>query len=246
MFMKPKSQVLGGMALALGVGFLGLAGGRAMAEPAGKVAGAAAGRPEIIRVSATRSRLGLVEFDAMTREIFIPAEVNMVKGLLEYALVSEKGKLHESLLSTKARVFDLNVVLLLLNYEPDLGWFVPPSKPKALATVKPGARLEARVRWREAGGGAEKTVRLDQWIHDMATQKAAAPSPWVYSGSHLNETKQFAAEVDGSFLALYLDSRALFNSPRDGADNDEQWSPAQAVPEKGTAVTLILGPSSAP
>ncbi|MFN0128986.1 MAG: YdjY domain-containing protein [Verrucomicrobiales bacterium] len=197
--------------------------------------------PEIVRLSPTRSRLGTIEFDQATREIAIPAQVNMVKGLLEYAVVGEKGKLHESLLSTKARAFDLNVVLLLLNYKPDDQWFVPPARPKSLADAQPAARLDILVRWTE--GGAEKTARLDEWITDLTTKKPAAPTSWIYTGSYLNDEKHFAAEVDGSLVALYHDSRALINSPREGADNDEQWVPAKVVPPKGTPVTVLVRPA---
>lgn len=220
--------------------------GVGMAAPghAAEPAAAAPGQPDIVRLSATRSRLGLIEFDQSTREIFLPAEVNMVKGLLEYALVGDKGKLHEALLSTKVRAFDLNIVLLLLNYKPDDQWFVPPAKPKPLQDAQPVAHLEFFVRWKDPATGVEKNARLDEWITDLTTKKPAAPTPWIYTGSHLNEDQRFAAEVDGSLLALYHDARALINSPRQGADNDEQWVPAQNVPPKGTAVTVIIKPRS--
>lgn len=204
----------------------------------------AAAKPEIVRLSPTRSKLGVIEFDSVTREISLPAEVNMVKGLLEYALVGEKGKLHESLLSTKARAFDLNVVLLLLNYAPDETWFVPPAKPKPLAEAKPSAQLEISLRWKSPDGGEEKSGRLDEWITDLSRKKPAAPTPWIYTGSHLNEEGRFAAEVDGSVIALYHDARALMNSPREGADNDEQWTPAKDVPPRGTPVTVVIKPKS--
>lgn len=200
-------------------------------------------KPEIERLSATRSRLGPIEFDSATREIRIPAEVNMERGLLEYALVGDKGKLHESLLSTKARAFDLNVVLLLLNLAPDTEWFAPPAKPKPLDAAKPDARIDIFVAWKAEAGAPEKESRLDAWITDLATRKPAAPTPWIYSGSHLNDQQQFAAEVDGSIVALYHDARALINSPREGADNDEQWEPAKDVPPKGTPVTVIIRPA---
>ena len=203
-----------------------------------------AAKPEIVRLSDTRSRLGVIEFDSATREIVLPAEVNMVKGLLEYALVGEKGKLHESLLSTKARAFDLNVVLLLLNYAPDEAWFVPPAKPKPLAEAKPSAQVEVSLRWKSPEGGTEKSARLDEWITDLRTKKPASPTPWVYTGSHLNEEGRFAAEVDGSLIALYHDARALMNSPREGADNDEQWTPAKEVPPRGTPVTVVIKPKA--
>jgi hypothetical protein len=206
-------------------------------------AGETPAKPEIVRLSPTRLRLGVIEFDQTTREIFLPSKVNMVKGLLEYAVVGEKGKLHEALLSTRARAFDLNVVLLLLNYQPDTAWFVPPAKPKPLEATKPAARLDILVRWKDPGGGGEKTARLDEWITDLVSKKPAPATPWVFSGSQIYGERQFAAEVDGSLVALYLDTRALINSPREGADNDEQWVPSPAVPPKGTAVTVIIRPA---
>lgn len=218
---------------------MSLAGQGRAAEPAAPEPS----QPDIIRLSANRSRLGVIEFDPASREITVPAEVNMVKGMLEYALVGEKGKLHEALLSTKARAFDLNIVLLLLNFKPDEHWFVPPAKPKPLEDARPEARLEILVRWKDPAGGGAKIARLDEWISDLTTQKPAASAPWIYTGSHLNEEKRFAAEVDGSIVALYHDARALLNSPREGADNDEQWAPAAGIPPKGTPVTLVMRPA---
>ena len=212
-----------------------------VAAPAAKEAAGGGGeRPEIVALSSTRSRLGLIEFDHVSREILIPAQVNMERGILEYALVSEKGKLHEALLSTAARPFDLNVVLLLLNYQPDSEWWVPPAKPKPLSKVGMMARLEVLLRWKE--GEEEKTARLDEWISDLVTGKPAAVTPWIYTGSYFNEDQQFVAEVDGSFLALYHDGRSLINNPREGADNDEQWGPASGIPSKGTSVVVVLKP----
>lgn len=213
-----------------------------VAAPAAKEAAGGGGeRPEIVALSSTRSRLGLIEFDHVSREVLIPAQVNMERGILEYALVSEKGKLHEALLSTAARPFDLNVVLLLLNYQPDSEWWVPPAKPKPLSKVGMTARLEVLLRWKQ-GEGEEKTVRLDEWISDLVTGKPAAATPWIYTGSYFNEDNQFVADVDGSFLALYHDGRSLINNPREGADNDEQWGPASGIPSKGTSVVVVLKP----
>jgi hypothetical protein len=201
-------------------------------------------KPKIERLSPTRSRLDVIEFDHTTKEITLPAEVNMVRGLLEYALVGEKGKLHEALLRTKARAFDLNIVLLLLDLKPDTEWFVPPEPPRPLDAAAQTARLDFFVRWKDQDGGVEKTSRLDAWITDLTTKKPAAPAPWIFTGSHLNEEKRFAAEVDGSLVALYHDARALINSPREGADNDEQWVPAEEVPPKGTPVTVVIRPAA--
>lgn len=241
-FMISRLYNLGMVAALLWVTAAALWAADVPAPAAKQAAGGGGERPEIVALSSTRSRLGLIEFDHVSREILIPAQVNMERGILEYALVSEKGKLHEALLSTAARPFDLNVVLLLLNYKPDSEWWVPPSKPKPLSRVGMTARLEVFVRWREGEAGEEKTVRLDEWISDLVTGKPAAATPWIYTGSYFNEDNQFVAEVDGSFLALYHDGRSLINNPREGADNDEQWGPASGIPSKGTSVVVVLKP----
>src|SRR5437773_2194818 len=74
-----------------------------------------------ISAQAPSHDLGGVEFNSASREIRIPCTVNMNEGVIEYALVTETGKTHESLLKTKAKPFDLNVALLLCHYEPHAG-----------------------------------------------------------------------------------------------------------------------------
>jgi len=201
--------------------------------------------PVLEQLSPTRYKLGLLELDKSTREITFPAVINQTNGVLEYAIVHETGKVHESLLRTDARPFHLKLALLLLNYKEQPTWFVPPTPPKPLDTVSSDGQSRVAVRWKTASG-TEHTAPLESWVRDVATRKAALPGPWVFSGSHFNEENQFAAEVDGSLVALYLDARCLLNNPRPGNADDERWEPMKGMPAKGTAVTVILQPVSLP
>ena len=171
--------------------------------PASKNRLVAAARSEIKQLSGSRYALGSIEFDKATREVRFPAKVNMTKGLLEYLIVHENGALHESLLSTATRPFDLNVVLLLLDYQPMPEWFGPPAKPKSLGGVKAGAAIDFFVQFEDARGKAQ-TVRLESWVTDLRTRKPAANAPWVFNGSGFDEENLFSAEVDGSIAALIL------------------------------------------
>jgi hypothetical protein len=65
--------------------------------------------------------LGGVRFNSATREVRLPCSVNMTEGAIEYALVAETGKTHESLLKTRVNPFDVQVALLLCHYEPHAG-----------------------------------------------------------------------------------------------------------------------------
>ena len=55
-------------------------------------------RPEITKIGDYRYRLAGMTFDSQTREVFIPVAVNMREGgPIEYILVHENGKVHESI-----------------------------------------------------------------------------------------------------------------------------------------------------
>ena len=73
--------------------------------------------PKVEDLGDGKYRLGLLSFDENTRRISFPGEVNLDDGLLEFAIVNEKGKIHESLLITQASPINLNIVLKLLRYQ---------------------------------------------------------------------------------------------------------------------------------
>ena len=112
--------------------FLGLTSAKAQGpepskQPASSPAGtkaaaelADAAKTRIKKVGPTDYTLGDMTFSSATHEIRIPAVVNMSEGILEYALVHENGKTHESLLKTPVKPTELNVALLLCNYEPHI------------------------------------------------------------------------------------------------------------------------------
>lgn len=204
----------------------------------------------IKKLDGSRYELNGIIFDQKTRAIRIPAKVNMTEGLLEYALVHEAGKVHESLLSTAISPFDLNVVLLLLNYEPGTGFFDTSDKNAGAVPVKnpklpPAAQLKATVEWK-APDGVEKTSRLESLLLNLDQKGTVTDGPFTYTGSMVTDDGTFMAKDTGSILALYVDVLALINNPREGNENDDIWVPDKTkIPEKDTAVTLVLQPDAA-
>ena len=204
----------------------------------------------IEKIDGTRYRLGVMEFDQKTREIRIPAEVNMREGLLEYVLVHESGKLHESLLRTKVKPFELNVVMLLLNWKKSETFF-DFSRPERGGVLVKGAKnppeslVEVHLAWKDKAG-AEQTCRLENWLHQVEKKSKISEEPFVYTGSQVMADGVFLAEQTGSILALYQDPGSVVNNPRDGNDLDDVWINDPAVPDKGTPVTVIFKAVAAP
>lgn len=233
----------------LGLAALSLTG---LAQDAKKGDAAPPAKSAVTEVAPGELAVGGIRFSSKTREIRVPTVVNIKQAPIEYMLVHETGKTHESVLRTAVSPSDLQVALLLLNYEPGTAGLAHPDAPKDLKPLPPlplktpGAnRLRITVEWKE--GGEVKRAPLSDWMLDVTTRK---PPPdlaaWVFSGSYVGK-EGFAAQVDGSFISCYLDRNAMINSPAKGNWDDVNWiSNPATIPEEGTEVTLIIAPAEEP
>lgn len=197
----------------------------------------------------SRYRMGLIEFDKATRVVSIPALVNMNKGLVEYLLVHESGKVHESLFSTKVRPMEFNVAMLLLDWKPSATFFdyTEPERggvPVKGATHRVENSMTIHVRWKDEKG-KEQTVRIEEWLHNLDKKSHISEGPFIYTGSRVMPDGSFLAQDTGSMVALMVDPASIVNNPREGNELDDIWVPDPAVPAKGTAVTIELRPVAA-
>ncbi len=176
-------------------------------------------------------RFGEVEIDRSTRTIHFPAKINAVEGAIEYALVTSKGKTHESLLVTDALPSDIHLACLLLG---------------SGGAGKPCGQVKIEVSW-ETNGPA-KRLPLEDLIafakdHPQGGQGGSlAPGPWTYSGSKI-DAAGFVASREGSIISLIHDDTALVNNPRPGREDDTLHVPGRRLlPPLGTPVRLTLRP----
>ncbi|MGK0187002.1 MAG: hypothetical protein ACI9R3_002787 [Verrucomicrobiales bacterium] len=216
--------------------------GRVVAQGDAPIAPAEEARPKIETLKDGIFRLGKIQFDRRTREIKFDAKVNMTIGYLEYLVVNEiTGKIHESLLTTEASPMNLNIILLLLNYEASD--ILKDQKEDVAIAAQPMASMDILVQWK-GKEGKKQTAAVESWVLNLATESTAKAGHWLYTGSKLDDGGGFAAETDGSLIAIYRDHRSLFNNPREGKTSDEIWKPApeHGLPAKDTPVTLILRP----
>ncbi len=215
----------------------------------------AAAKPSVKKIGETRYRIGLVEFDAKTKAVEIPVVVNQREGgPIEYILVSEKGKVHEAILTTQASPMDIQVALKLLKYEPGKGKLFEKltlgqdRKVAGEVDNKPGTLVDITIQW-QTETGEKKTSSINEWALDGATLdqtgiseggEPMAEHPWTFTGSQIYGG-QFLAEIEGSIIAIYLDPGAVFNTDAPGAEIDERWGAnAAVIPEIGTKATLVI------
>jgi hypothetical protein len=180
-----------------------------------------------------------IHIDKPKGTVTFPAEINMQSGMLEYLIVADTGKTHESLLSTKIEPYDIQVAMLLLGVQPaGKSDSEPPGQItrdylKTAPELK-GDRVNLFLTW------PGHRVRAEDLIWNLENNAVMTPGPWTYNGSEMYDGR-FLAQVDGSVTALVRDSGALVNNPRPGNDDDQIWEVYSAVtPPVGTAVDVTI------
>ena len=175
--------------------------------------------------------VGSVELNKKDRSVTLDATVNMREGLIEYALVGEIGKVHESLLACKVKPQDLHMAILLLG--------ATNRRPKSEETrLPPGHPVQISIESKI--DQYKKTARLEDWIIKDSDHSVMRRGMWVYSGSRVSDGF-FMARRDESFVSIILDIDALVNNPRPGNENDEIWVANQkVVPPVGTPVKVTI------
>lgn len=205
-------------------------------------------KPSVERIGESQYRIGEVTFDQKTREIRFPAAVNLSEGLLEFLVVHENGKIHESLFHTKISPTHLNLAFKLLRYAASQElYFLPNEKggltskfPEVSEEVKAAARVNIKVEWQD--GGKLRSVAVNEWIQHAVKGDAMPPGPWVYGGSQVYDGK-YLPETTGDIAAVFITGSAIINYPGEDNQDDTVWlSFPKRVPPEGTKVTLVIAP----
>lgn len=172
-------------------------------------------------------KLGEVRVDAAARAISFPAAVNQRLGAVEYWLVHETGKVHESIFRTSVGAKEIHAAALLFS---ETGTNTGSAGKLKVKTIE--------VSWMEDG----KEVRFNaaELILDLKKKRAVRETKWAYRGSRLVDGV-FLAERDGSLIAIMEDRDALINQDTPDASDDKNWEPiAEKLPGIGTAVTVKM------
>jgi hypothetical protein len=192
--------------------------------------------PRIQKLVDGRIVVGLVTVDPEKRQISFPAKVNQRSGLVEYAVVTSKGKVHESVFVTEASATHIHMAALLLKFAAAEGLAEP-------------LKLAVEVEWEL--DGSVRRESMDRFIvhtKDAGASRAGSTLPreaWNYAGSLLNDGV-LVAEAEGSVIALITDEAALIQNPRAGRMDDELHAPnPDLLLEQGSSVVVHLVPPGA-
>ena len=177
-------------------------------------------------------RVGDVTVDAKLGVAVFPAKVNQLVGLIEYALVTELGRVPESFLSTKARPSDIHAAMLLLG-----------AKSPGAVTIELGWKVDDKwVRKPMLNFIGQYPLETASERNDKVTVKSfdITSHDWKWTSSRIQNGKT-AADVSGSILSLQSDTEALaLIEPMvdTGRFGSHVWP--KRVPELGQAVQVFI------
>lgn len=197
-------------------------------------------KPQIIERSPSELQIGKIIVNKESKEIHFPGKVNLVEGISEFFLVTNTGKIHESIFTTEASPTNLNIAIKLLGIPESkelaeiLENYLPSGKfPEVDEKTKQAARLTLSVRV------DEKTLPAHTFILKNGTP-LDAPMDWVYTGSYFHEGS-FMAEAEGAFIGIYMNESSLISHGAKDRLDDELWTTNKdVIPAFGTPVTFIL------
>lgn len=205
-------------------------------------------KPSITQLDGGRMKIGDITFDPKTRQIRVPCTVNMSEGLIEFAVVHENGKTHESLLVTKCAPTDINIAFKLLRYvaseelyaiEREKG-VLSDKFPEVPEATRKAARVDLKVEWEK--DGKTQTVPLADWIMHAGTTQSMSQDPWVYGGS-MTYDGVFVAESTGDVASIFVSRGSLLLFAGQDNFNDDAWLPnTKRMPAEGTAVQFLIQP----
>lgn len=192
--------------------------------------------PVVQKIGPGLFAIGEVRLNKAAKSISFPAVVNMNKGMLEYILVRNGGKTHESLFRTTVDPLQVHYAMLLIGSE---GTDQPLARQGDPETPK-GNPVDIAVSYIK--DGRMTTYRPESWVVKKVDDKMvdAGPLQWVYTGSTFSNGR-FLAQAEGSVIAIFHDPAALFDNASPGGESDRVWfANDAAAPPVGTPVTLTI------
>jgi hypothetical protein len=193
--------------------------------------------PAIEKLGDGKYRIGEIIINKQDKSVTFPAVVNMDKGILEYLLVHNVGKTHESLLRTGVSPYNLQVAFMLLGYDG--------SDKRIAGQGSPELPNGESVNIMLSDVAEKQTVPfpVEFWLVNKSESSTSDVNQlnWVFCGSYVNELGGFMSQESGSIVAIWHDPVAMIDNASPGGESNRIWYAKQGtVPTVGTKVMITV------
>jgi hypothetical protein len=224
---------------------VGAAPGRPQMAPATQATRPAATQPAVVDYQPG------VRINWKDRQVEVAGMVNMRAGGIELFACSPRTREHESILCIDARPLHVYQALGLIGLTPGHPMrFDPQTRQVEPATGEPvEIEVEYTLDGRLHREPIERWMRRAADTRNPTANRDLTPLPWVFAGSFLTPDGAFAADFEGTVIAVVNFESSLIALPEFHSDsNDELWlEPAtERIPPLQTRCTLLFRPGPIP
>ena len=192
-------------------------------------------------------RIGKVTLDARERTVRFPATVRVdAADQIELVVCVPEGKTYETMAVTEAEALHIQIALLLLNMDPGKNPAIDYGPQNPMRRRPDGDLVHVLFEWQPpapeeaAELPPKRRERVEWFLQDVETRKPFPPAEFVFIGS-LWLKGGFAADLDGTVIALYQDPGAVLELSLDRAGSIP-WSGVREdrMLENGTEIDVII------
>ena len=173
----------------------------------------------LIPAYATPLLLGEISIHPERKAVSFEVDIKHRDRAIEYILVGEQGKLHETLFSSDVDIIQLNAALQLLD-------------------LTPGTPVIVKASWNLFGEDHEEAIN-----HWFEYDDQEIPSPvirWVYTGSQFSNEGEFLAAKEENLISIQEDANALISFSGTGNENANYWIALTKQIPLVDSLTLII------
>ena len=177
--------------------------------------------PRAVDLGDGKFDFGGVLIDQKQQTLSFDAVCNQTSGLVEYALVHQSGKIHESLFRTETPPRWIHACLLLLKAKPlGAGFLFQKFSSDQMTEMMLKNQVNARISWE--GNESNISREIFELVFNQLSERTLGARPFVFTGSRTIKGN-YMAEVDGSIVAIYHDGNAIINSLDPESVSDDSW-----------------------
>lgn len=172
---------------------------------------------------------------------------------IELLACMPRSRVHESLITIKAKPSHIHGAMLIAGYKPGNPWKAEKIKDTWKYFPATGELVELKILYKDKKG---KTIEVSpsEWIIESQTKKKLPDSLWMFTGSRILNIKGrdkplYAADLEGNLFTLVNFGDEVFarqtklEGGQGGAGGDTWSANTKLIPPVGTKLILRIQPA---
>ena len=189
-----------------------------------------------------------VWYDIEKKRVVFKGIFCLERGALEFVIVGDAGKNHETVVQVNSAPLDISFALLVCGFPYSASYRIVQREDGTTRRMFYGQAVDIFFEYEENGIMKRKPART--FIKNAKTNDLIAEVPFIFTGSRYvtdpqTGNKLFLANIERNIAAVFFDPASILNTPLNtGYDDTYYIIKEDVIPKKQTPVLVILQPAA--